>query len=255
MFVKPWTMKAHVEFLSGVRIKKCDFSLPPWPGMAWNCLPQNSMDLNGFWLSNTRNIPCRPGFSGLLFALPKNPTRHQGESPVGTKKWWGPIYSTGGSICSSGELLTPMKNHKISRWKVMKWPLWYPILQHGWSSRSPCIPSSYSWIHGLICLLHIPWCFIYPPHHARATSRVPRVLPASQTPQAPTTGVMNVQELPEVLNGLRRPLKGHVDDERLGWSLMECVYYGYIWRCVCMYVYIYMFIHYYTANVYRKKCI
>jgi hypothetical protein len=194
-------------------------------------------------------------FQGCFSHCQKNPTRHQGESPVGTKKWWGPIYSTGGSICSSGELLTPMKNHKISRWKVMKWPLWYPILQHGWSSRSPCIPSSYSWIHGLICLLHIPWCFIYPPHHARATSRVPRVLPASQTPQAPTTGVMNVQELPEVLNGLRRPLKGHVDDERLGWSLMECVYYGYIWRCVCMYVYIYICLYIIILRMYTEKSV
>ena len=176
--------------------------------MVWNCLPQNSMASGCPILQISHFVRV---FQGCLSHCQKNPTRHQGESPVGTKKWWGPIYSMAVIFAHRGNCIphvTPMKNHKISPWKVMKWSLWYPILQHGWSSISPCIPSSYSWIHGLICLLHIPWCFIYPPHHARATSRVPRVLPASQTPQAPTTGVMNVQELPEVLNGLRRH-EGH----------------------------------------------
>jgi len=76
--------------------------------------------LNGFWLSNTTNIPFCPGFSGLLVALPKKSHPTSGGIPSGDQKMMRSNILHGSYICSSGELLTPCYPHEKSQNIPMK---------------------------------------------------------------------------------------------------------------------------------------
>ena len=126
MFIKPWTMKAHVEFLSDVRIK--NVISPCHHGRVWfeTVYPKTQ------WLLGVQyyKYPILSGFFRVACRIAKKIPPDIRGNPQWDQKMMRSNILHGSYICSSGELLTPCYPHEKSQNIPMKSHEMIPVISH-----------------------------------------------------------------------------------------------------------------------------